>query len=57
MTSDYIIARMILDTSIAFYIIVAFIIPLVALLTSPVLWHEEHLWNFDILQRVHLSNF
>jgi hypothetical protein len=27
------------------------------LLTSPpVFWHEEHLWNFGVLQRVHLSN-
>jgi hypothetical protein len=22
----------------------------------PVMWHKENLWNFNILQREHLSN-
>jgi hypothetical protein len=48
---------MILDTSVTFDNIVAYLIPLVALLTSLiVMWREEHLWNFGVLERVHLSN-
>jgi hypothetical protein len=36
-----------LDTIVFFDTIVAFGIPLVAPLTSsPVMWREEHLWNF-----------
>jgi hypothetical protein len=36
---------------------VAFGIPLVSMLMSmPMMWCEEHLWNFSVLQRVHLSN-
>jgi hypothetical protein len=47
MTSDYIIAIMPSDT------IVALVIPLVALLTSPpVMWRKEHLWNFGVIQTV-----
>jgi hypothetical protein len=43
-----------LDMIVAFDTIVAFVIPLVALLTSsPVMWRKEHLWNFRVLQRVH----
>jgi hypothetical protein len=35
----------------------AFAVSLVALLMSwPVIWHEEHLWNPSVLQRVHLSD-
>jgi hypothetical protein len=31
--------------------------PLVALLTSsPLMGHKKHLWNFSVLQRIHLSN-
>jgi hypothetical protein len=57
MTSDNIIATVTLDTIIAFYTVTAFVIPLVTLLTStPVTWREEHLWNFCVLQRLHLSN-
>jgi hypothetical protein len=48
------IAKMTLDTIVAFHTIVAFDIPLIALLTSsPVMWRKEHLWNFSVLQRVH----
>jgi hypothetical protein len=37
--------------------VVAFGIPLVALLiSSPMMWLEENLWNLKVLQRVHLSN-
>jgi hypothetical protein len=37
--------------------IAAFDTLLVALLASlPMMWYEEHLWNFSVLQRVHLSN-
>jgi hypothetical protein len=42
------VATVILD------IIVAFLIPLIALPTSkPVMWYSEHLRNFVVLQRVH----
>jgi hypothetical protein len=35
---------------------VAFVIALVALLTSsPVMWREDHLRNFGVLQTVHFS--
>jgi hypothetical protein len=57
MILDHIVATMTLYTSVASDIIVSFVIPLVALLTSsPVMWREEHLWNFSVLERVHLSN-
>jgi hypothetical protein len=56
-TLDYIIATMALDHIIAFDTIVAFFIPLFALLTSsPMMWYKEHLWNISALQRVHFSN-
>jgi hypothetical protein len=43
--------------TMTFGAIVAFVIPFVALLTSTlVTWREEHLWNFSVLQRAHLSN-
>jgi hypothetical protein len=52
MTSDHIIAAMVLDT------IVAFVIHLVVLLVATLLmWRLENLWSFCVLQRVHLSNF
>jgi hypothetical protein len=52
-----IVTTMPLDTIAAFDAVVAFVIPLLALLTSsPVIWRQEHLWNFSVLQRVHLSN-
>jgi hypothetical protein len=40
-----------------FDIIVVFYIPLVALLltSSPVMQRQECLWNFSVLQRVHIS--
>jgi hypothetical protein len=52
MTLDHTVATMYLDT------FVEFIISLVTLLRSllSVVWHEEHLWNFSVLQRVHISN-
>jgi hypothetical protein len=47
MTSEHIMATVTLDG------IVAFVIPMVALLTSlPMMCHVEHLWNFSVLQRV-----
>jgi hypothetical protein len=40
---------MTLDNFVASDTIVAFVIPLVALLTSsPLMWREEHLWNFFV---------
>jgi hypothetical protein len=37
--------------------IVALVIPLVVLLMSTlVMWREEHLWNVSVLQRVDLFN-
>jgi uncharacterized membrane protein len=57
-TSDHIVVTITLDTTVAFNTIVAFVIPLVALLMSlPMMWHKKHLWKFRVLQRVHLSNF
>jgi hypothetical protein len=51
MTLDHFVTTMALDTT------VAFLIPLVALLMSlPVMWHNEHIWNFSVLQRVHISS-
>jgi hypothetical protein len=57
MILDHIVATMTLDTIYACDTIVAFVIPFVALLTSsPLLFREEDLWNFSVLQRVHFSN-
>jgi hypothetical protein len=45
-----------LDIIIAFDTIFAFVILLVALLTSsPVMWRKERLWDFSILLTAHLS--
>jgi hypothetical protein len=45
MALDLIVATMTVDTTIAF------VIPLVALLTSsPVMWHKENHWNAIVLQ-------
>jgi hypothetical protein len=50
-----VIATVPLHTIVSFDIIVEFVIPLAALQTStPVMWREERLWNFSVLQRVHL---
>jgi hypothetical protein len=61
MTLDHIVATATLVsivTTVALDIIVAFVIPLVVLLTSsPVTWRKGHLWNFSVLQRVHPSGF
>jgi hypothetical protein len=57
MILEHTFATATLDTIVAFDTIVALDIPLVALLTSPpVMWRKEHLWNFSVLQRVHLFN-
>lgn len=51
-----IIAAVTLDTIIALNINAEFVIPLVAFLTSsPTTLHEYYLWNFYVLQTVHLS--
>jgi hypothetical protein len=51
MTLVHIVTTMTLDT------IVTFVIPLVTMLTSSQLVScKEHLWNYGVLQRVHLSN-
>jgi hypothetical protein len=56
MTLNHIVATLTLDIIVA-YTIVAFIIPLIALLTpSPVMRRKDHFWNFRILYRAHLSN-
>jgi hypothetical protein len=56
LTSGHIITTMILDTIDSFYTIVTFVIFLFALLNSAsVMWCEERIWNFRVLQRVHLS--
>jgi uncharacterized membrane protein YagU involved in acid resistance len=57
MVSYQIVAKITLETILAFDIVVTFVIPLVTLLTSsPVMWREEYLWNIGVLQRVHFSN-
>jgi hypothetical protein len=57
MTSDHIIATVTVDTIATLDTTAAFVIPLVVVLaSSPVMWHEEHIWNFNVLQRVLLSN-
>jgi hypothetical protein len=44
------IATVTLDAIVTFDTIVAFVIPFIVLLMStPVMWHEEHLWNFSVL--------
>jgi hypothetical protein len=54
---DYTVATMTLDDIVTFNTSVAFVIPLVALLmSSPVMWHKDPLWNFSVLQRLHFSN-
>jgi hypothetical protein len=53
----YSFATMTLDTTVAFGTTVAFVILLVALLTSlPVIWRKGHFSNFSALQRVQLPN-
>jgi hypothetical protein len=48
--SDHICTTMAQDIIVAFDTIVAFVIPLVTMLTSaPVMWHEEHIWNVSVL--------
>jgi hypothetical protein len=43
MTLDHVVERISLHTTVAFDTIIAFVIPLVALLTSPlIMWREEH---------------
>jgi uncharacterized membrane protein len=55
--SNHIVATVTLANIVAFDIFVAFVISLVALLTSsPVMWLKERLWNVSVLQRVHLSS-
>jgi hypothetical protein len=55
MTFDHIVATMTLDHTVkmitdGFDTVVAFLIPLNALLTSsPIMWCKEHLWNVSIL--------
>jgi hypothetical protein len=51
------VATVALDAIVAVDKIVAFVIPGVALLTSlSVMWREERLYNFTVLQIVHLYN-
>jgi hypothetical protein len=53
---NHIVATITLDTIISLSVIIAFVIPLVALLTSlPAMWRKEHLWNFCVPQREHFS--
>jgi hypothetical protein len=44
---------MTLDSIVAFDTIVAFVVPLIALLTlSPVMWRKEGLWNVSVLSKL-----
>jgi hypothetical protein len=55
MTLDRFIGTMILDIADVFNTNAAFIIPFVDLPTSPpAMWCEERIWNFSVLQRIHL---
>jgi hypothetical protein len=55
-TLDQIVA-MVASDIVAFDSVVAFVIPWATLLMSLlVMWHKQLLWNFSILQRVHLSD-
>jgi hypothetical protein len=55
MTLNHIISTITSDNIVALDNIVAFVITLVALLTSsPVMCLKNHLWNFSVLHRVHL---
>jgi hypothetical protein len=57
MTLDHIILTVIFDTTNVFDTIAAFVILLVTLLiTPPVMWHEEFLKNFSVLQTEQVSN-
>jgi hypothetical protein len=57
MTSDHIVAKIVLDIIVTFDTIFAFVSPLVVFLTSlPVMWRKEHLWKFSVFQKVHLSS-
>jgi hypothetical protein len=48
-TSDH-ISRMPSDSIVSFDTIFAYVIPLVAMLTStPLMWREERLWDFSVL--------
>jgi hypothetical protein len=56
-TSYHIVATMTLDNIVASDTTDAFIIPLVAMLTSsPVMCREEQLWNFSVLQSTPLQS-
>jgi hypothetical protein len=51
-----IVATVNLYTIVAFDVIVLFVVPFLALLTSfPVMWRKERHCNFSVLQRVQLS--
>jgi hypothetical protein len=55
--TSYHIIPITLNVMVSFDVIVAFIIPLVTLLTSsPLMWRGEHLWNFSVLQRTRFSS-
>jgi hypothetical protein len=52
MALDHINATITLDTTVAFHTIFAFVNPLVVLLTpSLLMWREDRLWNFSVLQK------
>jgi hypothetical protein len=54
---DHTVAGMTYDAIIAFCTTAAFVITITALLmSSPMLWHKVHLWNFSVLQRVNIPN-
>jgi hypothetical protein len=57
MTLNRVIAKMPFDVIVAFDTIVAVLTPLVVLLTSsPVMWLKEHICDFSVFQKVHLTN-
>jgi hypothetical protein len=54
---DHTVAGMTYYTTIAFCTTAAFVISIIALLmSSPMMWHKVHLWNFSVLQTVNIPH-
>jgi hypothetical protein len=49
------ISTIVMLDAIVLFVVFVFVIPSVAQLTSSPSWYVEPLWNFSVLQRVHLS--
>jgi hypothetical protein len=57
MTLGHTVETIVLENIVVLDTIVALDNPLVSMLTSSsVMWRKEHLWNFTVFQRVHISS-